>query len=116
MITIVQTQSEADAIPEPKHLWYDINRIVVYTGDDVPVTPSSRIVTINEFRDKFTTTEQDAILSLAYSGDTVARRFLLKLQTTLMEVDLDHADVVGALAYLVAKSVLTNSRANEIRA
>jgi hypothetical protein len=35
-ITIVNTQAQADAIPSPKMLWYDIGRIVIYTGADIP--------------------------------------------------------------------------------
>ena len=29
----------AEAIPEPKHVWWDIDRIVVYTGEDIPPPP-----------------------------------------------------------------------------
>jgi hypothetical protein len=39
MITIYQTQEEADAIPEPKHVWFDVDKWVVYTGEDIPVNP-----------------------------------------------------------------------------
>ena len=36
MIYELKTQAEADAIRGEKVLWYDIGRIVVYTGDDIP--------------------------------------------------------------------------------
>ena len=36
MIYAFKTQAEADAIQGEKFLWYDIGRIVVYTGDDIP--------------------------------------------------------------------------------
>ena len=28
-------EAEVKAIPDPKHIWYDLDRIVVYTGDDL---------------------------------------------------------------------------------
>lgn len=27
---------KAQEIPDPKHIWWDITHIVVYTGEDVP--------------------------------------------------------------------------------
>lgn len=35
MIITVQSQTEVDGIENPKAVWYDINRIVIYTGDDI---------------------------------------------------------------------------------
>lgn len=32
-------QAEVDAVPEPKHVWWDITRIVVYTEGDIPPPP-----------------------------------------------------------------------------
>jgi hypothetical protein len=29
----------AKAIPDPKHIWHDCDRIVVYTGEDIPPVP-----------------------------------------------------------------------------
>lgn len=40
MITIITdfktVQAQIDAIPDPKHIWWDITRIVVTTGIDMP--------------------------------------------------------------------------------
>lgn len=43
MIKIFGTDQQAlvDAVPEPKHVWWDIDQIVVYTGDDIPPPPKS---------------------------------------------------------------------------
>lgn len=30
-----------DAIPDPKHVWWDIDRLVVFTGDDIPPPSNS---------------------------------------------------------------------------
>ena len=34
-------QAQVDAIPEPKRVWWDITRIVVYTGEDIPPKPAN---------------------------------------------------------------------------
>lgn len=39
MIIILKTLAEAEAIPDPKHIWVDSERIVVYTGEDIPGEP-----------------------------------------------------------------------------
>jgi hypothetical protein len=36
-IIIVKTQAEVDAVPDPKFIWYDISRIVIYTGADINI-------------------------------------------------------------------------------
>ncbi len=33
-------QAQADSIPQPKSVWWDISRIVVRTGDDIPKDPT----------------------------------------------------------------------------
>jgi hypothetical protein len=117
MITIVNTQAEADAIQGPKHIWYDIGRIVVYTGEDIPAIPSQRVISTVEFRSRFTDAEMDAIMSLAYSGtgDVTARRILLKLQTRA-DIDLDDQRVIDGMGYWVSQGVLTQARADAILA
>jgi hypothetical protein len=117
MITIVNTQEEADAIQGLKYLWYDIGRIVVYTGEDIPVIPSQRVISTVDFRSRFTDAEMDAIMSLAYSGtgDVTARRILLKLQTRA-DIDLDDQRVIDGMGYWVSQGVLTQARADAILA
>lgn len=34
--TTDETIAEAEALPEPKHIWIDGARIVIYTGEDIP--------------------------------------------------------------------------------
>lgn len=110
MITIVYSQPEADAIPGPKHVWADMDRFVVYTGDDIHVSPISRVIPANEFRERFTDAEMDIIIAQAYGGDIIARRLLLKLQTASEGVELDSKVVQDGLAYLVIKGALTADR------
>lgn len=31
-----QDFATVDAISEPKHVWWNIDKIIVYTGDDIP--------------------------------------------------------------------------------
>lgn len=43
MIKIITDMATSDdligAIPDPKHVWRDIDRIIVATGDDMPPEP-----------------------------------------------------------------------------
>jgi hypothetical protein len=114
MIYTVNTQSEVDAIPNPKHVWFNLNHFVVTTGSDMPSNSQERIIPVWKFRDRFTTAEIDVILNLVYSGDSVARLLILKLQTASDGIELDSSDVQQGTAYLVNKSVLTQARANAI--
>ena len=94
--------------------------INVYEKDDVlppelsvkPVV--ERIVSVSDFRSRFDFTETDAILDMAYGGDKIARHVLLKLQTADAGVNLDSADVVHGLDYLVAKNILSPKRKEAI--
>lgn len=36
---MANAEEQIDAIPDPKHVWRDISRIVVSTGDDMPPPP-----------------------------------------------------------------------------
>ena len=114
MITEYATDFDVTSIIETKHVWYDIGRIVVYTGDDIPPAPS-RIIPTSDFRARFTDAEMDAIMSLAYvgTGDAIARRILLKLQTRT-DIDLDLQAVIDGMSYWVANGIMTQDRANEI--
>jgi hypothetical protein len=35
-----KAQQQAEAIPDPKQIWWDIDRIVVRTGTDIQIPPS----------------------------------------------------------------------------
>lgn len=72
-----------------------------------------RIVSASEFRDRFTTDEMDAVLTLAYGGDAIARRLLFKLQTQA-NISLDSPELIGGLAYLAQTGVVTQVRAVEV--
>lgn len=48
MILEFKTPAEAYAIPDPKHVWIDGNRVVVYTGADIPPPPPVAPVMIEE--------------------------------------------------------------------
>lgn len=37
-------QGSADAIPAPKHVWMDVNRIVVLTGADMPLLEDPKAI------------------------------------------------------------------------
>ena len=43
-------QAQADAIPQPKHKWIDGRRLVILTGNDMPVSLSANDVVLNRLR------------------------------------------------------------------
>jgi hypothetical protein len=43
-------QAQADAIPQPKHEWIDGRRLVILTGNDMPVSLSANDVVLNRLR------------------------------------------------------------------
>jgi len=43
-------QAQANAIPQPKHKWIDGRRLVILTGNDMPVSLSANDVVLNRLR------------------------------------------------------------------
>lgn len=39
MITEYTTMEEAFAVPDPKHIWWDVDKAIVFTGEDIPEEP-----------------------------------------------------------------------------
>lgn len=74
-----------------------------------PVVAEQRVLTAFEFRDRFTAAELGAIVARAYSGDgdVNAQVLLLKVQTAVGGINLDSAEVVEGLSYLVAIGVIS---------
>ncbi len=90
-------------------------------GDPLPADIAARVspprsLSAAEFRDRFTPVELAGISALAYSGtgDVPAQLLLLKVATNRDGIDLDSADVVGGLDYLVSRGKLTAPRKTEI--
>mgnify|MGYP003456994303 FL=1 len=77
---------------------------------------ASRIISAAEFRDRFTPAELAAISALAYAGtgDVNAQMLLLKVATNRDGINLDTADVIAGLDYLVTKNKITAARKLEI--
>ena len=88
--------------------------IVVTTGDDVFVPPSSRIITTEAFRDRFTSAE---LLAIVASSDAQIKYALLKLSTKEQPlIDLDNAEVIATMDRLVTLSLITAARKTAILA
>lgn len=84
------------------------------TGSDLPTVASSRTITTEDFRDRFTPAE---MLAVASSDDPVVKFALLKLSTkALPYVDLDNAEVISTMAHLVTIGLLTPERSAAIQA
>lgn len=78
--------------------------------------PTGRILTISQYRNRFTEAEQVAVLQAAYSGNTNCQVLLMKMQTTTDGINLDSESVINGLAYLTSIGILKDGRAVEIRA
>ena len=90
-----------------KELSVNAEQIVVTTGDDVFVPPSSRIITTEAFRDRFTSAE---LLAIVASTDAQIKYALLKLSTKEQPlIDLDNAEVIATMDRLVTLSLVTAS-------
>lgn len=84
------------------------------TGSDLPPVASSRTITTEDFRDRFTPAE---LLAVSSSADPVIKFALLKLSTkALPYVDLDNAEVIATMAHLVTIGLLTPERSAAIQA
>ena len=71
MIIEFKTPAEADEVADPKHVWIDGNRVVVYTGDDIPPTPPVAEAT-------FTKSEVIGLLKSAGKSDIEAKAMVGK--------------------------------------
>ena len=69
MILEFKTPAEADETADPKHVWIDGNRVVVYTGDDIPPPPPAMEAT-------YTESEVVALLKSAGKTDAEAKTML----------------------------------------
>lgn len=85
----------------------------VATGSDAP-SASSRTITTEAFRDRFTAAELAAVVA---STDPQIRIALLKLATKEQPtIDLDNAEVVATMARLVTLTLITPARSAAITA
>lgn len=112
-----RTRGECDCIPGTKEILWYIDRYLVMTEGDIPVSaqaPSPRSVSVMEFRSRFTDAEMTAILIASRTDATVAL-FLLKLQTRT-EIDLDDPNVSAGLTYLTAATLLAAGRKSQLLA
>lgn len=71
MILEFKTPAEADEVADPKHVWIDGNRVVVYTGDDIPPPPPAMEAT-------YTESEVVALLKSAGKTDAEAKAMTVK--------------------------------------
>jgi hypothetical protein len=83
-----------------------------YTGQGL--FPFSRKVTALAFKQRLTAAERIAIRAAATSDPVIAD--FLDLLSSASTVDLDHADTVSGVDYLVSTELLTAERAAELRA
>jgi hypothetical protein len=66
--------------------------------------------TPQEFKNKFTTDEQDAILA---SEDAQVKRIWFDFATAIT-INVEHQDTISAMTYLVAVGLLTEARKAEV--
>lgn len=124
MIYTNLTAEQADAIVAQAtvdglrtHVWDNIGKYTVRTGDDVPSNVPQRVIEAWQYRERFTAQQQLAIMQRAIDdADAVMRLSLMSLWTATQGVDLDGERVIQGLAYCVQVGVLTQQEADAIRA
>lgn len=67
--------ASANAVPDPKHIWVDVKRIVVLTGDDLPAGIDAASLIINRL-----SLFQGALLR---GGQPLLDKFILYAYTTI---------------------------------
>lgn len=106
-------EAAANAVAGPKNLVFTGTGFEARTGADyvAPLT-SNRSIPASDFRDRFTAAELAGVSMLAYSGtgDVNTQLLVLKVSTNRDGIDLDAAETIGGLDYLVTKAILTNAR------
>lgn len=86
----------------------------VYTGKDIPeYMKQPRLISVQEFRDRFTSTETDAFIDATRTDDNIAK-LQFKLSTAQEPLDLDGETLQQGMLYLVAVGVITEARRVEI--
>lgn len=109
--------TQAQQINEPSYIEYQADgNLMVYTGSDIPLNFTQRVISVTEFRDRFTPTELSKLLVLAYAGDANAQSLLLQVQTASYGINLDSATVSQGLDYMITKLVIAAGRKAEILA
>ena len=114
--SILAGEEAANAVAGPKNIRFESDEFVVSTGADYEAPVTGSMISISEFRDRFTKSELLAIANMAYAGDATTRYLLLKLQTNTSGMDLSGAETVGGVDYLIAKGVLLPARRADILA
>lgn len=90
--------------------------IILYTEVDAEkhLSPVSRIITTEVFRDRFTPAE---LLAIVASSDAQIKYALLKLSTKEQPlIDLDNTEVIATMDRLVTLSLVTTARKTAILA
>lgn len=76
--------------------------------------PPARIITPRQFRERFTASEQAAIMQGAIADVAVLGWRLRAAEAS--EIDLDHPETISGMDFLVSKGLLTEARKAEILA
>jgi len=72
-----------------------------------PPAPPSRLISVQEFRSRFTDLEQAATVTSANAGVKV---LVFKLSTRLEPVNLDDQQVIAGVDLLIAQGILSPAR------
>jgi hypothetical protein len=117
-------EAQASAVPDPKVIWNDLGRWVVYTGTDIPVTINS--IRPQDIFNAMSNAELDLFNSLCYNVTATpatnptdaqvqrGRRILLNLLADDGTYLVTDPKMQGWKTFLVAQNVLTQNRADKI--
>jgi hypothetical protein len=90
-------------------------QVIDLTPEEI-VAKNAVYITAEEFRNRFTESEMDAVIAAAYAGDAICRRLLFKLQTNSGGVNLRGAAETAGIAYLQQAGLVSAERAQLILA
>ena len=110
------TPAQLPVIPEGKYAQFD--RWEWRIIDDMPAQPTppipainyKTILTLQEFRSRFTFTEKIAIKQSTDAGVQVIQDDLMAAQ----DIDLENPDLIDGMNYLAVQGLLTSARVTEI--
>lgn len=113
MIIEVESLDAAQEYPGDKSIWIDGDKVKVLTGEHMLVSSTARQISVQSFRDRFTSAETDAFINATRTDDNVAK-LQFKLSTAQEPLDLDGETLQQGMLYLVAVGVITEARRVEI--
>ena len=104
----------AEATVERHHIWINVDKIHVFTGEDLPQEmQQDRMIPLHEFRNRFYDAE---LVGVAASNDPKVRTAILKITTRDDGMVPINDETRGVLDHMVSIGLLTADRPAQLLA